>query len=96
MPYDGFVDVLSVTATASTIGLFLCGIQICTRIRKRGSTEGTAVAPFLLTSISCVCWLGYGIIREDQTVIFVNSVGLAFQSVYLYYYYVKTRVKVSV
>jgi solute carrier family 50 protein (sugar transporter) len=93
MPYDGFVEFLSVTATASTIGLFLCGIQICSRIRQRGSTEGTAVAPFLLTSISCICWLGYGVIRSDRTVIFVNTVGFIVQSIYLYYYFIKTRVK---
>ena len=51
------------------------------------------VAPFLLTSISCVCWLGYGILRGDSTIIFVNGVGLAVQSVYMLYYYYKTRLK---
>ena len=40
MEYQSFLNFLSVTATTSTIGLFLCGIQICTRIRKKGSTEG--------------------------------------------------------
>lgn len=93
MNYEGFLSVLSYTATTSTIGMFLCGLQICTRIHRRGSTEGTGVAPFFLTSISCICWLGYGILRRDQAVIFVNGIGLLFQSVYLAYYYMKTRLK---
>ena len=92
---DFILDVLSITATTSTIGLFLCGVPICQRIQQRGSTEGTSVAPFLLTSISCVCWFGYGIIRDDNTIIFVNGIGFVFQSVYLSYYYIKTRNKVS-
>jgi len=93
MDYETFLSILSVTATSSTFALFLCGLQICSRIRQRGTTEGTGVAPFLLTSISCVCWLGYGVIREDSTVIFVNAVGLAVQSIYLAYYYHKTRLR---
>uniref|UniRef100_A0A914GYF2 Protein VAC14 homolog n=1 Tax=Globodera rostochiensis TaxID=31243 RepID=A0A914GYF2_GLORO len=86
-------NLLSFTATTSTVGMFLCGLQICSRIRKRGSTDGTGVAPFFLTSVSCICWLGYGLLRRDQTVIFVNGVGLVFQTVYLIYYYTKTRLK---
>ena len=39
---------LSVTAVASTIGLFLCGLEICAKIRRRGSTDGTGGAPFLI------------------------------------------------
>lgn len=58
------------------------------------STEGTGVAPFFLTSVSCICWLGYGILKKDQTIIFVNGIGLVFQTVYLAYYYMKTRLKV--
>ncbi|KAI1724820.1 sugar efflux transporter for intercellular exchange domain-containing protein [Ditylenchus destructor] len=91
--YDKLLSVLSVTATTSTIGLFLCGIQICSRIRQRGTTEGTTVAPFLVTSISCICWFGYGVIKNDQAVMLVNSVGLLIQSIYLVYYYSKTRLR---
>ncbi|KAI6226491.1 Sugar transporter SWEET [Aphelenchoides fujianensis] len=93
MDGETFLSVLSVTATTSTFALFLCGLQICQRIRQRGTTDGTSVAPFLLTLISCTCWLGYGELRKDQTIIFVNVVGFVVQAVYLYYYYVKTRVK---
>lgn len=93
--YDSFLNILSVTATASTFGLFLCGLQICDRIRQRGTTDGTSVAPFLLTLISCTFWLGYGDLRNDHTIIFVNAVGFAVQALYMAYYYKKTRLKVS-
>jgi len=84
---------LSVTATTSTFALFLCGLQICARIRARNTTDGTSIAPFLLTLISCTFWLGYGDLRNDGTIIFVNSVGFVVQSLYLVYYYTKTRLK---
>jgi len=93
MEYETFLSFLSVTATTSTFGLFLCGLQICQRIQQRGSTEGTSVAPFLLTLISCTFWLGYGDLRGDGTIIFVNGVGFVVQAIYLAYYYRKTRVK---
>uniref|UniRef100_A0AC34G818 Sugar transporter SWEET1 n=1 Tax=Panagrolaimus sp. ES5 TaxID=591445 RepID=A0AC34G818_9BILA len=90
---DTFIDVLSVTAVSSTIGLFLCGFSICRRIRHRGTTDGTSIAPFFLTCIGCACMFGYGYLRKDMTVKFVNGVGFSFQVVYLFYYYIHTRVK---
>jgi solute carrier family 50 protein (sugar transporter) len=95
MEYESFLSVLSVTATTSTFALFLCGLQICARIRARNTTDGTSIAPFLLTLISCTFWLGYGDLRNDGTIIFVNGVGFIVQSLYLAYYYRKTRLKVS-
>ncbi|PAV63535.1 hypothetical protein WR25_07692 [Diploscapter pachys] len=86
---------LSVTAVASTIGLFLCGLEICAKIRRRGSTDGTGGAPFLIGFISCVFWLQYGFVIADRTVIFNNIVGLTLYTGYLSYYYIKTRNKAS-
>ncbi|CAI4228902.1 unnamed protein product [Auanema sp. JU1783] len=82
---------LSVSAIVSTIGLFFCGLSICQRIRARGSTEGTGSAPFLLAFISCAFWLQYGLLKQDNVVIFVNLVGFCLQTSYLCYYYSMTR-----
>uniref|UniRef100_A0A914BXR3 Sugar transporter SWEET n=1 Tax=Acrobeloides nanus TaxID=290746 RepID=A0A914BXR3_9BILA len=86
-----WVDVLSFTATCSTICLFMCGTQIISRIHKHGTTEGTGIAPFLLTAISCAGWTGYGVLKNDGAVILVNGVGLVIQSLYLLYYYRMTH-----
>jgi len=93
MEYETFLSFLSITATCSTFALFLCGLQICQRIQQRGNTDGTSVAPFLITLISCTFWLGYGDLRQDGTIIFVNGVGFVVQAIYLFYYYKKTRLK---
>ncbi|EYC02816.1 hypothetical protein Y032_0098g3138 [Ancylostoma ceylanicum] len=82
---------LSFSAICSTIGLFLCGLQICSRIRQRGTTEGTGSGPFLITFISCAFWLQYGVLKQDNVVILVNVVGFMLQSCYLLYYYSMTR-----
>lgn len=93
MSNKGFLKILSVTATCSSIGLFFCGLQICARIRRRGTTDGTSVAPFWLTSVSCIFWFGYGVKRNDDAIIFVNGIGLIFQLLYFVYYYIYTRSK---
>nr|CDJ91978.1 MtN3 saliva-related transmembrane protein domain containing protein [Haemonchus contortus] len=88
---DEILPYLSVSAICTTIGLFLCGIQICLRIRERGTTEGTGSAPFLIAFISCAFWLQYGVLKHDNVVIFVNIVGFMLQGCYLSYYFFMTR-----
>ncbi|CAJ0942235.1 unnamed protein product, partial [Mesorhabditis belari] len=84
------VEVLSVTALASTFGFFFCGAQICVQIRRKGGTEGIGAAPFLIAFLSCFFMLQYGILREDKVVILCNVVGLVLQGAYLLYYYSMT------
>ncbi|VDL73369.1 unnamed protein product [Nippostrongylus brasiliensis] len=88
---DEVLPYLSFSAICSTVGLFLCGIQICQRIRQRGTSEGTGSAPFLIAFISCAFWLQYGFLKNDQVVILVNVIGLVLQGCYLAYYYSMTR-----
>ncbi|KJH48322.1 mtN3/saliva family protein [Dictyocaulus viviparus] len=88
---DDVLPYLSFSAICSTIGLFLCGVQICWRIRARNGTEGTGSAPFLIAFISCAFWLQYGVVKQDNVVIFVNTVGFILQGCYLAYYYRMTR-----
>uniref|UniRef100_A0A1I7Z1Q5 Sugar transporter SWEET n=1 Tax=Steinernema glaseri TaxID=37863 RepID=A0A1I7Z1Q5_9BILA len=85
------VDALSYVAILSTIALFLCGVEICQRIRRKGSTDGTDAAPFLLTFISCCFWTQYGVLKADRTIITINFIGVIIEAVYLFYYYMMTR-----
>ncbi|CAB3402068.1 unnamed protein product [Caenorhabditis bovis] len=82
---------LSITALSSTVGLFLCGFQICSRIQQRGTTDGTSPAPFLLPFISCAFFVQYGVLKNDNVIITTNCVGFALYSLYLSYFYLKTR-----
>ncbi|KAK0420909.1 hypothetical protein QR680_014958 [Steinernema hermaphroditum] len=85
------VDALSFSAILSTIALFLCGVEICQRIRRKGGTEGTDAAPFLLTFISCCFWTQYGVLKADRTIISINFIGVVIEAAYLFYYYRMTR-----
>ncbi|TKR64262.1 hypothetical protein L596_024827 [Steinernema carpocapsae] len=85
------VDALSFSAITSTVALFLCGLEICQRIQRKGSTEGVDAAPFLLTFISCTFWTQYGVLKEDSTIICINFIGIVIEAAYLYYYYRMTR-----
>uniref|UniRef100_A0AC35U4E8 Sugar transporter SWEET n=1 Tax=Rhabditophanes sp. KR3021 TaxID=114890 RepID=A0AC35U4E8_9BILA len=89
--HDNILWVLSITAIASTIGLFFCGAQLCLKIKKRGSADGVNGAPFLITFLSCVLWLRYGWLRDDDAVIMVNLIGATMEGVYIWYYHRKTR-----
>ncbi|XP_011684120.1 sugar transporter SWEET1 isoform X2 [Strongylocentrotus purpuratus] len=88
-----FQSVLSLTATVSTIGLFLTGIQICMKIRSQGNTQNISIFPFIAGIINTVLWTKYGVLIEDQTVIFTNGVGIVLQTLYTLIYYLNTNDK---
>lgn len=46
------------------------------------------------SSCSNLCWLGYGCWKPDWTLIIINSIGAALQSLYIlvYFYYSTTKV----
>ncbi|GMT19238.1 hypothetical protein PFISCL1PPCAC_10535 [Pristionchus fissidentatus] len=90
-PLSPSLQLLSLSAILSTIGLFLCGIPICRDIFRRGDTKGVNPAPFLVTTLSCSLILQYGLLRQDKVVITVNTVGLTLQASYLLFYYAYTK-----
>ncbi|NXN32783.1 SWET1 protein, partial [Nycticryphes semicollaris] len=57
------------------------------------SVENIQFLPFLTTDVNNLGWLGYGYLKQDWTLIAVNAVGAALQTlcvlVYLYYSPVK-------
>ncbi|CAI2348624.1 unnamed protein product [Caenorhabditis sp. 36 PRJEB53466] len=88
---EAVLPYLSVTALASTVGFFLCGLQICHRIQTRGSSDGTSPAPFLLAFLSCSLFIQYGLLKDDDIITFTNGIGSFLQGCYLSYYYKMTR-----
>ncbi|XP_033639933.1 sugar transporter SWEET1-like [Asterias rubens] len=88
-------DVVSMVATISTLALFLTGIQICMKIRRQGNTNNISVFPFVASDVSCILWLKYGILRQDGTLIVVNTVGVILQSIYILIFYLNSYEKDS-
>ncbi|NXH10618.1 SWET1 protein, partial [Bucco capensis] len=53
------------------------------------SVENIQFLPFLTTQVNNLSWLGYGLLKQDSTLITVNAIGAALQSLYIlaYLYY---------
>ncbi|NXP45223.1 SWET1 protein, partial [Heliornis fulica] len=53
------------------------------------SVENIQVLPFLTTNVNNLAWLGYGCLNEKWTLIVVNAIGAALQTLYIlaYLYY---------
>ncbi|VDK66343.1 unnamed protein product [Onchocerca ochengi] len=78
---------LSTLAVGTTVCLFLTGFEICWRIKSQGTTDGISSAPFHMGFLSGQLWLQYGLLRNDKTVVCVNSVAALLYLFYLFYYF---------
>lgn len=70
-----FKDALATSATISTVLQFLTGSLICHRYIRKKSTGETSSVPFVSGFLSCSLWLKYGLLSEEHTIIFVNTIG---------------------
>ncbi|KAM6106443.1 sugar transporter SWEET1 [Pterocles gutturalis] len=64
------------------------------------SVENVQFLPFLTTDVNNLSWLGYGCLKRDWTLVIVNAVGAALQTLYilafLYYSPAKTLALLAV
>uniref|UniRef100_A0A493T5H2 Sugar transporter SWEET1 n=1 Tax=Anas platyrhynchos platyrhynchos TaxID=8840 RepID=A0A493T5H2_ANAPP len=76
---------------AAEEGLF----DLC-RVINTKSVDNIQFLPFLAIKANNLCWLGYGCWKPDWTLIIINSIGAALQSLYIlvYFYYSTTKAKV--
>ncbi|XP_032794267.1 sugar transporter SWEET1 isoform X1 [Daphnia magna] len=88
MALENFREILSVTATVTTIIQFLTGVIICASIRKKGISGEISGFPFIAGVLGCSLWLRYGMLMKDSAMITVNAVGLVLQMSYVCMYYV--------
>jgi solute carrier family 50 protein (sugar transporter) len=84
------LDIIAYIATVLTILSFLSGLSICLNIYRKGSTNEFSAFPFIAGVLCTTLWLRYGFILNDMTMIFVNSVGVVLQSLYLIWFYAFT------
>ncbi|KAK0399425.1 hypothetical protein QR680_003041 [Steinernema hermaphroditum] len=88
-----FLNVLSILAFFTTVGLFFCGIPICRQIWKRKDTNEISGAPFLMGVVGGSCWLTYGYLKNDHTVMYVTGTQVFLYSSYTVFYFIMTKKK---
>uniref|UniRef100_A0AAV2MCJ3 Sugar transporter SWEET n=1 Tax=Knipowitschia caucasica TaxID=637954 RepID=A0AAV2MCJ3_KNICA len=78
-----FMSLLSWACIVFTVGMFSTGLTDLKKMRATKSTDNIQFLPFLTTCLNNLGWLYYGILKRDQTVILVNVIGAALQTLYI-------------
>jgi len=81
------LSLLNITATVTTILMFLTGVTPCREFYRKGSTGETSSLPFVAGALNCAVWAKYGAAVAQPALIFVNFVGAALQSGYAVVFY---------
>ncbi|XP_022105861.1 sugar transporter SWEET1-like [Acanthaster planci] len=90
-----WMQILSLTTTLFTIGMFMAGIPDCLIVLKTGSTENVMFLPFLMTNLNNILWTSYGYLKSDPTIITVNAVGSFLQTCYMIVFMVYSPTRVQ-
>uniref|UniRef100_A0A183BZ90 Sugar transporter SWEET1 n=1 Tax=Globodera pallida TaxID=36090 RepID=A0A183BZ90_GLOPA len=91
-----FLNMLSILAFVTTVGLFFCGIPICRQIWKRRDTAEISGAPFLMGVLGGTCWCVYGYLKKDHTVMYVTGAQIVLYSIYTVFYWFMTKKKLMI
>ncbi|XP_063172895.1 sugar transporter SWEET1 [Candoia aspera] len=81
------LQLLSWTSLVFTLGMFGTGLSDLQKMFAAGSVENIQFLPFLTTDVNNLSWLSYGFLKGDWTLIVVNAVGAALQSLYILVYF---------
>ncbi|XP_007946697.1 sugar transporter SWEET1 [Orycteropus afer afer] len=87
MEPDAVVDsLLSGACVLFTLGMFSTGLSDLRHMRVTRSVDSVQFLPFLTTDVNNLSWLSYGVLKGDGTLILVNAVGAALQTLYILVY----------
>ncbi|XP_074422464.1 sugar transporter SWEET1 isoform X1 [Larus michahellis] len=80
---------LPAACLACTLAMFGTGLSDLRQMLATKSVENIQFLPFLTTDVNNLSWLGYGCLKQDLTLIAVNAIGAALQTLYIlaYLYY---------
>ncbi|CAA94322.1 Sugar transporter SWEET1 [Caenorhabditis elegans] len=90
------LNLLSILAFFTTVGLFFCGIPICRQIWKRKDTKEISGAPFLMGVVGGCCWMTYGWLKNDGTVKWVTGCQVILYTTYTIFYWCMTKKKLYI
>ncbi|XP_078043032.1 sugar transporter SWEET1 [Augochlora pura] len=82
----GIKDALATTASICTVLQFLAGVLVCKKIIKNGSTGNSSPLAFITCYTSCLLWMRYGMLIEDNFILLINMFGTVLQASYVYVY----------
>ncbi|XP_015274613.1 PREDICTED: LOW QUALITY PROTEIN: sugar transporter SWEET1 [Gekko japonicus] len=81
------LQLLSVACLAFTLGMFGTGLSDLRQMFATQSVENIQFLPFLTTDVNNLSWLSYGFLKGDWTLIIVNAIGAALQTLYILVYF---------
>ncbi|XP_061231200.1 sugar transporter SWEET1 isoform X3 [Neopsephotus bourkii] len=83
------VPLLAAACIGCTVAMFGTGLSDLRQMLATRSVENIQFLPFLTTDVNNLSWLGYGCLKQDWTLIAVNAIGAALQTLYIlvYLYY---------
>uniref|UniRef100_A0A3Q3VQW9 Sugar transporter SWEET1 n=1 Tax=Mola mola TaxID=94237 RepID=A0A3Q3VQW9_MOLML len=84
---------LSWACIVFTVGMFSTGLSDLKKMRESRSTDNIQFLPFLTTCLNNLGWIYYGVLKEDQTILLVNSIGALLQILYITVYFNYTKLK---
>ncbi|XP_067169634.1 sugar transporter SWEET1 [Apteryx mantelli] len=87
---------LAAACLACTLAMFGTGLSDLRQMLATQSVENIQFLPFLTTDVNNLSWLGYGCLKQDGTLIAVNAVGAALQTLYILVYIYYSPAKRSV
>ncbi|XP_075593327.1 sugar transporter SWEET1 isoform X2 [Balearica regulorum gibbericeps] len=81
---------------ACTLAMFGTGLSDLRQMLATKNVENIQFLPFLTTNANNLSWLGYGCLKPDWTLITVNTIGAALQTLYIlaYLYYSPAKAKI--
>ncbi|XP_067395216.1 sugar transporter SWEET1 isoform X2 [Emydura macquarii macquarii] len=81
------LPLLSGACIACTLGMFATGLTDLRQMFWTRSVENIQFLPFLTTDVNNLSWLSYGCLKHDWTLITVNAIGAALQTLYILVYF---------
>lgn len=87
------LQLLSWACIVFTVGMFSTGLSDLKKMRETKSADNIQFLPFLTTCLNNLGWLYYGILKADQTIVLVNTIGAMLQILYILMYLQYTKQK---
>lgn len=88
-----FLHLLSWACIVFTVGMFSTGLTDLKKMRASKSAENVQFLPFLTTCLNNLGWFYYGVLKQDGTVVLVNTIGALLQIIYIVAYLKYTKQK---